>query len=811
MNVKALLQRKQQKKSSTITVDNVDSNNDSDNNTLEEQTQPKKRVLSSELTRKISLKKKKINSDNNTLTDKQSFKKQLKFPIDPFATILTIDDSAKNQFDTYTLQLPNYYFKKYNNNIFIEYRTNDLSDSNYKKECIAIDFNKKMKDIWFHHYFRPWNKDELLNLIENKINQREMKLIGSITKKQKENIAIGDVIQFYNTLEESELNQIYKSFTKEENVKKYIEPNNKEELTNIKFDDLFEVDTIQKKIELKDEDTPMALGSTNIIDKLNREKTYNLNELLIEDDLIRMWRDYMDLVNNNEEEEGNGSKQSLRSKIKVGSNQNGVNNNLNDALQNSTTPITNFRNEFQSRLFTILNDYRDLYFPNAGIDNYKLCVETYTLHVVNHILKTKRYEWYNDKKRSFYTKQQYLVRDDGFNCCKALIIVPNRYSAFLIIELMMELFPKLLSIRRKEAFELTFGEDEDEEKEKKSKPFWYQEIFEGNTNEDFSLGLALKENHGQLEIMAPIDEADIIIATPLGVIKDNPKKYKGYLSSVDICIVDRCEMLLMQNWEHLIDLMNKLNEEQKNNFTFDLDFDIIKEYLIHGFGSYFRQTLVFSGFMNPDINNLVTNYCKNMRGLVKVRNFYEGVIRPITGKIPQIFERINCEDPEEIEEKRFNYFANTIFPRFKNSADGRFLIICSNYVDFVRLRNYFDQYNIPFQGVSEYSTNYGKILGRFKSDDTTNYLIYTERHFYYHCPKLSQFDVNQIVFYNLPENAFIYQLWAEKAIKIKKDYPSCRILSLFTPFDALKLERIVGSKRCRILLSSDNDIHLFDK
>ena len=85
----------------------------------------------------------------------------------------------------------------------------------------------------------------------------------------------------------------------------------------------------------------------------------------------------------------------------------------------------------------------------------------------------------------------------------------------------MELIPKLLSIRRREAFELTFDADEEDEEIKKTKPIWWQKIFEGNTNEEFSLGIKLRENHGQLEIMAGVSESDIIIATPLGIQQEN--------------------------------------------------------------------------------------------------------------------------------------------------------------------------------------------------------------------------------------------------------------------------------------------------
>lgn len=52
----------------------------------------------------------------------------------------------------------------------------------------------------------------------------------------------------------------------------------------------------------------------------------------------------------------------------------------------------------------------------------------------------------------------------------------------------------------------------------------------------------------------------------------------------------------------------------------------------------FRQTIMFSGYMNPDINGLFHNseYCDNIRGKVKVRNFYKGITSLIQKPVPQV-------------------------------------------------------------------------------------------------------------------------------------------------------------------------------
>lgn len=51
-----------------------------------------------------------------------------------------------------------------------------------------------------------------------------------------------------------------------------------------------------------------------------------------------------------------------------------------------------------------------------------------------------------------------------------------------------------------------------------------------------------------------------------------------------------------------------------------------------------RQTVIISGYMTPDINALFNSneYCKNIRGKVSVRNYYDGVITKIRGSAQHV-------------------------------------------------------------------------------------------------------------------------------------------------------------------------------
>ncbi|KAL0484973.1 Diexf [Acrasis kona] len=480
-----------------------------------------------------------------------------------------------------------------------------------------------------------------------------------------------------------------------------------------------------------------------------------------------------------------------------------------------------FRNDFQKCLFTLFNDYRDVYYPHLNNRNKQCVVESYVLHAINHLLKKNRYNWYNDDKRDIIG-DTYQVRDKGYNQPCVLFLVPNRRQALEIVQIMLALMPKLISIRREEAFELTFSDiddlehSDDEEStppvdKHAGKPEWFKELFKGNTDDDFSMGLTLHHAHGQFELLSKVLSSDIIIATPVAIQRENSSgRYDKVLSSIELCIIDQSDYILMQNWEYVVELFHKIiNQVPTNRGSFDLDFTKIKDYFVYDFAKQFRQTILIGRYVSPDVNALL-NQCSNVRGQVKIRNpCPNGIASSIQGVVSQIFERFECKDLHKLEDDRFDYFINEIYPRMKKSPDGIFLIMVSNHVDFIRVRNFLQSEHAPFVGVSEHSEDATNMLGRFKRQtQTMNYLLYTERHYYFHAPKLKDFYFNQVVFYSLPQNDFVYKAFVGKLTSSKTDHS--RALTMFCNYDALALERIVGTNRCRSLLTSQNSTHLFD-
>jgi U3 small nucleolar RNA-associated protein 25 len=465
-------------------------------------------------------------------------------------------------------------------------------------------------------------------------------------------------------------------------------------------------------------------------------------------------------------------------------------NDLRLRWKESNESKVTFKTSFEESFFTLINDYRDVYYPYRSPQNESTLIDLYTLHVCNHLLKSKRYEWSNDDK--VRANPEYNVQDKGHHPQRILILVPFRRNCLQIVNKMMAILPKLRTVRRQEAFDLTFT---DGAIDLATKPLWYKQIFDGSIDDEFCLGLSLHQ--GQLEIMSKLFSSDIIIATPLGIQQENSKgKMSRMLSNIELLIIDQADTIQMQNLEFLIESLEVINNPVESE-------DVparLRSMNQFGFNKFYRQSIILSRYMTPDINSL-KNYCFNMRGFVKVRNTYRG-LDISGGGIKQVFEKFKVTDLEQVEDQRFKTFINDVFPRLEKSPDGIFLIVCASYLDFIRLRNHFDEEKEDYLGISDYTEDLKKELKRFEKREI-KYLIYSERHFYFHGPSPKTFpNINQIVFYSLPENAFTYTSFLIKCNQVKKEYPKTNILSLFCKFDMLKLERIVGSEKSIEMIES---------
>lgn len=484
----------------------------------------------------------------------------------------------------------------------------------------------------------------------------------------------------------------------------------------------------------------------------------------------------------------------------------------------------------QCQFFGLCNSYSDvLHSQRPPPEHSNTCrgeetslVDAYLLHVLNHLLKTRDRIAKNEEriKRRFEGEANGLEsveqppRDQGFTRPKVLLLLPSRSAALRVVERLLAIAPasQQMSVEHKDRFFEDFGveeeEDEDEVEGKKSggKPADYQALFGGNNDDHFRLGVKLTRK--SIKLYSEFYSSDIIIASPIGLVtqigeaKTENDKDVDFLSSIEIVVVDLADVILMQNWGHVEVVFAELNRLPKKQHG--TDFMRIREWCLNGWARHYRQTIILSGYLDAAINALFHRSCMNHAGKVKLRCQYSGTLSRVIPQVRQVYERIDCESIADAEDARFSYFVKNTYPRIRDSMQGGTLLFVRSYFEFVRLRNFLKSEGASFALLGEYSKT--SDISRARSwffHGQRRVLLYTERAHFYHRFRIR--GIRELVFVSLPGNPKFY---AEMLNLLEgTESPSSSVL--FTQFDNLQLERIVGSARSSKMLKSQNRTFMF--
>jgi U3 small nucleolar RNA-associated protein 25 len=192
-----------------------------------------------------------------------------------------------------------------------------------------------------------------------------------------------------------------------------------------------------------------------------------------------------------------------------------------------------------------------------------------------------------------------------------------------------------------------------------------------------------------------------------------------------------------------------------------------------------------------------------------------GVLANVIPQVRQIFQRIEPSSLAEAADVRFKYFIEDVLPTIRAATTSHTLIFIPSYFDFVRVRNYMNTRHLSICMIGDYSKQ--SEVSRSRSHffhGRMDFLLLTERSHFFR--RLRIRGVHHVVFYGLPENAQFYSeilnfiepspassASSSSSLASASFSPSnATILALYTKYDSLALERIVGSDRATKLLSS---------
>ncbi|XP_047316686.1 U3 small nucleolar RNA-associated protein 25 [Impatiens glandulifera] len=484
-----------------------------------------------------------------------------------------------------------------------------------------------------------------------------------------------------------------------------------------------------------------------------------------------------------------------------------------------------FDSSKQKFFFSLCNSYKDILYHNKkpfylkGLEEDSNIMTGYVVHTLNHVLSTGDVVVKNDARLAKLeesnkdTISEGDALDHGFTRPKVLILLPLASIALKVVKKLIELTPPKhkVNVEYKDRFFDDFGTGvEDDEVENKkpnpSKPVDFETLFGGNNNDHFVVGI--KYTRRSIKLFADFYSCDIIIASPLGLItkigeaESDKEKDVDYLSSIEVLVIDHSDVIAMQNWSHVNTVVEHLNcLPSKQHGT---NIMRIRPWYFDGHARFYRQTIILGSYLNPDMNALFNHHCFNYQGKVKSVCEYKGVLPKVLIEVRQIYERFDAETLADADDARLEYFTNKVLPKIINTTEGGVMLFISSYFEFVRLRNYLKSQEASICLLGDYTKQSDISRARiWFYQGTRKIMLYTERSHFYHRYKIR--GMKNLIIYSLPERNDFYP----EIVNMLEDSHNMSTTVLFSRFDQLKLERIVGSGSAKRMLKSDKSVFAF--
>ncbi|KAL9568232.1 hypothetical protein ACKAV7_007618 [Fusarium commune] len=472
----------------------------------------------------------------------------------------------------------------------------------------------------------------------------------------------------------------------------------------------------------------------------------------------------------------------------------------------------------QRNLGPLIFNYNDVLFCDRTVRNSDSLRELACLHALNHVFKTRDRVIKNNYKLAKEGQDSDLeLRDQGFTRPKVLFLLPTRNSALRMVNMIRDICEPDQQENRKRFDD---GYVDKEAKFGADRPADFKDLFEGSDDDMFRLGM--KFTRKTIKYFAQFYNSDILFASPLGLrmaigSEEDKKLDFDFLSSIEMVIVDQADALLMQNWEHVEFIFEHMNLQPKD--AHGCDFSRVRSWYLEDWAKYFRQTIIMSAFNTPELSELLRLHCHNWAGKVRLQPEYLGMLSQLGIKAKQTFSRFQSSSVGKDPDARFEYFTSAIVPSLAKRAKDATgtLIFIPSYLDFVRVRNYFATSsaveNVTFGAISEYADvpEASRARSHFLNG-RHRVLLYTERA--HHFRRYQFRGVQRVIFYGLPDNPIFYTEIAggylsksEQDLRLEPGQGTVKVV--FSKYDVMKLERIVGSKRVGKMIQDRGDTFEF--
>lgn len=436
-------------------------------------------------------------------------------------------------------------------------------------------------------------------------------------------------------------------------------------------------------------------------------------------------------------------------------------------------------------LFNCMNSYVDVFLSGCKVGDMESVRYLYALHAANHVSKTVNSD---------------VEKSQGFTKPRVLYICGLKSNAHDFICHLMQ----LLSFKKEDPMYDKFMEEyelpEDEaDKQKASfhktdKSFDFVETFSGNQDDAFKIGLRYYKK--RLHFYSSFYKSDIIVASPLGLnlmLQDN--EY-DFMSSIEVILIDRLDVIKFQNWRFLLDLIEKINLPLSK--WRDADLNLLRVSTIDGHVKLYRQTIAVSCTQHSIFNALFRRF-ENKRGFIKLayKPTNDVVLLGSQLKVQQLFIKVAAATVKDCEAELMKYFIKNMLSSLQGI--GGVLIVLGDYTHFLRITKDLQFANFEYLPCHESCTPKQMLFARqqFQAGKTPA-IITTSRLLFFKRYVIK--GTSKVFFVVPPEYPDIYR----EAFKMFDLSKKNSVVTLYTQYNANQLEPIMDQEKLRRLLSASD-------
>jgi len=411
-------------------------------------------------------------------------------------------------------------------------------------------------------------------------------------------------------------------------------------------------------------------------------------------------------------------------------------------------------------------------------------------------------------------EEELELRDRGFAKTRLLLVVPMRHQALQYLSILHGVLGTRDKTGRErfEMFTRDFSEiDEVVDPKFKKRQEDYRKQFAGNINDTFCVGASLRASG--MSVYTHVLNSDILVCSPLGLRRRVAKDADVLvsLSSIEVAIVDQASTLLMQNWEHVAEMMKLVNKMPSDTTEGLSDLRRVFPWALEGKAAAHRQTVAISAIAHATINGFIRAKCDHgTRGVARVNpDQLPGVLPVITHGVRQHFMRFPCDDLSRLDDARLEYFKKVVYPsQVKPLVDRNVhaILLVPSTFDFFKVRVFLDeQLRGSFAELTEHTSTkkQRKALGQFSSLERP-LLVMTERFYFF--KRYFVKHAEALVCYSPPLFPHFYAAFVNN---LAHESTNATVVCPFTRYDALELQRILGAARANAVLTRPADSFLF--